>query len=351
LLADDETTLERFERNRVNDVETLMLEHLLNAKLDWKALLELDNEEIPNKTKPIQDALHKTIWQSYLLGRNHIRKDYNVAFEATKLEFKDIPGFGYNEASDFLKSLAGKIPVTKAEFKKLDAVFRFRAFTAAAMATVDGVNRIKQALLNGLRNGETAADFEQVVNRLGLSTGQRSFYWETVYRNNAISAYNSGRWDEINGIEEVEMVEYIAILDSRTTNICRRLRGTVLPKDDSQWSSITPPNHHNCRSTIRAIFSFEVDKPKVKQPPKNATPSSGFETSILSGYDLKRIPKSLIERARDYGVIDTLADGAKNFGVDFAPDSYDEVGKPSANFAKQVKIAERYIPYNIRRKI
>ena len=63
---------------------------------------------------------------------------------------------------------------------------------------------------------------------------------------------------------------YSAILDSRTTEVCRFLDGKIFKPTDPELASLTPPNHFNCRSSIVPLVvgvishppDFKVD-PKV----------------------------------------------------------------------------------------
>ncbi len=92
---------------------------------------------------------------------------------------------------------------------------------------------------------------------------------ETVVRTNFNDAYNQGRLTmyqdpDLKGF--VKAYEFSAIIDARTSSICEELDGKIYEANDPIWSSITPPNHFNCRSTIIPIFEFEDyevnDKPK-----------------------------------------------------------------------------------------
>lgn len=72
---------------------------------------------------------------------------------------------------------------------------------------------------------------------------RKSFYAETVFRTNLTSHYNLG----IIHSYDTEYFEYVAILDGRTTEICRSLNGKIFKKTDTR---ILPPNHYNCRSVV-----------------------------------------------------------------------------------------------------
>jgi len=52
----------------------------------------------------------------------------------------------------------------------------------------------------------------------------------------------------------IEQYEYVAILDSRTSDICKRLDGEIVNLEDAQVGENYPPMHPFCRSTTVAYF-------------------------------------------------------------------------------------------------
>lgn len=87
---------------------------------------------------------------------------------------------------------------------------------------------------------------------------------ETIARTGMTTAYNQGAlvtYRDPDVIEWVAGVEYSAIMDSRTTEVCRHLNGRVFKVDDSDMDILTPPNHYNCRSVLVPIMINEtIDK-------------------------------------------------------------------------------------------
>jgi len=57
------------------------------------------------------------------------------------------------------------------------------------------------------------------------------------------------------GFDEDAMLEFDAVMDGRTTEKCASLNGTRLPKSHPFWNTYYPPNHFNCRSTVRQVYS------------------------------------------------------------------------------------------------
>jgi len=70
---------------------------------------------------------------------------------------------------------------------------------------------------------------------------------EKLVRTNTTAAYNHGRVSMMQQAGDyVPAVEFSAILDSRTTEICRKADGKVIPKNDPDMERFIPPLHHNC---------------------------------------------------------------------------------------------------------
>lgn len=56
----------------------------------------------------------------------------------------------------------------------------------------------------------------------------------------------------------VTLLEFDAVLDTRTTQTCRELNGTVKPITDPFWRIYYPPNHYKERSTVRAVYGRTI---------------------------------------------------------------------------------------------
>lgn len=99
---------------------------------------------------------------------------------------------------------------------------------------------------------------------------------ETIEQTNSTAAYNHGRLAEILDPEIVRFVKgvrYSAILDSKTTDVCRYLgkmndgKGALFKPTDPNLKALLPPNHQGCRSIIVAIVAGEkVDKSEFITP-------------------------------------------------------------------------------------
>lgn len=103
-------------------------------------------------------------------------------------------------------------------------------------------------------------------------------YINTLVRTNTFEALNEARFAEftdpaLDGF--VQGLEYSAILDDRTTEICEHLDGRTYLSTSPVWDQYRPPNHYNCRSILIPVTTAdgwdgtEDDAPSIK-------PQEGF---------------------------------------------------------------------------
>ncbi len=172
----------------------------------------------------------------------------------------------------------GKVPLLPGEFKQLEAEAKRRAFTMAGVAELDRMAWLHQTLLEAIESGQTLDEWR---GRVGERLRSRSpVHLETVFRTNVQSAYSAGRWAQLNhpAVRKARPFwMYDAIMDGRTTDICKERHGTVLPVDDPWWRENTPPLHFNCRSGIRALTPEQAKARGVASaPPTVKPPQAGF---------------------------------------------------------------------------
>lgn len=77
--------------------------------------------------------------------------------------------------------------------------------------------------------------------------------WLDTERVTAVqSAQMASHWVTIQQQKSyLPILEFDAIIDGRTTDLCRSLNGVRKPVGDSFWTVYYPPNHFRCRSTVR----------------------------------------------------------------------------------------------------
>ncbi len=130
----------------------------------------------------------------------------------------------FQEAVDYFLA---KIPMTRAEFDKLAAGARAKAFTAAYVETADGLQRIFEALGATLEKGGTYAEFSQATEDILTQAWRR----ETVFRTNILSAYGGGHWQQAQALRDLR--PYVIYRDAGDGRVraWHRLGGLVMPLD------------------------------------------------------------------------------------------------------------------------
>jgi SPP1 gp7 family putative phage head morphogenesis protein len=184
--------------------------------------------------------------------------------------------------ADAIAWFRAKVPMTADEFYALEAEARRRAFTVSGVAELDLVSTVWEALERGVREGTTLEDFRKAVGDTLEAEwgGPNPSRLETIFRTNVQSAYSAGRYRQ-NNSPAVRAThpysKFSAVMDSRTSDICEALDGTVLPSDDPFWSTHQPPLHFNCRSDVSAITEDEARELGVDDgPPEGGDPDEGF---------------------------------------------------------------------------
>ncbi|MCW8830234.1 MAG: DUF935 family protein, partial [Gammaproteobacteria bacterium] len=139
------------------------------------------------------------------------------------------------------------------------------------------LKNVKQILSGGLKTGKSEAEIVFELNNFfkeydfsqKLPDGSEANIQDikgrlnTVVRTNLNDAYNQGRiasFNDPNVNDFIAAYEYTAILDDVTTDFCRSYDGKIYAKDDPIWSSLMPPNHYNCRSTVVPVFKTDEYK-------------------------------------------------------------------------------------------
>jgi SPP1 gp7 family putative phage head morphogenesis protein len=262
--------------------------------------LKNETEEIELLPLSFAEQTEELLVLSFLMGYRHA--DSNVLLA----DYAGLKGITFEEAIAFLQA---RIPLTKDEWDALEPALRFRAFTLANMTQYDLVNDVKEKLVQAVSAGGSLDQFlqdESLYNIAGLNPRQqRPGYWETVYRTNVQTAYNAGRYAQLQDVKP-PYYEFVGIGDERQTDICQARSGTLLPADHEFWAANWPPLHFNCRSTVRGVFSREFDQERRAITQERVVntyskPQGDFGISPLAS--LESLPTSMTKRAAEYGIL------------------------------------------------
>jgi len=189
-----------------------------------------------------------------------------------------------------VSSFVEGIPLDTAE-----KYFASKAFWITGILNDTVLNASKTALLNGIRDelsvpeimDELTDILEPVLGKKDPVTGQPDpklrARIETTVRTNLTDSFNQARMAVFTDPELGDFVEalmYSSIVDSRTTDFCRRHDNRTYPISDPVWKGITPPNHFSCRSLLIPVTVVDEWKESEKL---SISPAKGFGRTIDKG--------------------------------------------------------------------
>ena len=193
----------------------------------------------------------------------------------------------FDEAIAYFKA---RFPADSAAVDDLVDAYRRNGAVASRLMFDRLAELTRTKLLSALENGDTMADFARSIRQgeasLGIEPATHG-YLETAFRTQVQTAYGAGRVRQIESPAVMAAragVEYRAVGDSRTTNICLGLDGKQWKIDDPEWRNFAPPSHFNCRSAIVTLDDSEIDTRALERR-IDVAPAPGFEGSPTDAVD------------------------------------------------------------------
>jgi SPP1 gp7 family putative phage head morphogenesis protein len=241
-------------------------------KLDFKQIEQtLDKQDnkmsrlVNSITRKIYKDLISQVREKGLLKKlkpqaiENLKPKYQKEFKnILKTYYSDFYKESYNEAQKAIFPNEKKkfaIDLVPEEFLELLDV---EAFKAVGDYSFQVTKQAKNIVIQGIKDGYGAGEIVSILNdELGTTSEQ---WADTVVRTKTTEIYNEARknyWEQDQYAKEiVEAYQWSAILDDRTSEICRNLDGDkIISIEDSKW--LKPPAHFNCRSQLVPITKFE----------------------------------------------------------------------------------------------
>lgn len=183
----------------------------------------------------------------------HIRDTYTEGF--------------YRSAYEIQKGLGVGTNLAKLDTEKINKIIA-KPWTADGSNFSSRIWKQKNQLVNELHNGLSQAFIrgtepydltKQISERFKVSKGQagRLVMTETAYFHSAA---------QIDAFKELGVKEYeiTAVLDSRTSELCRDMDGKHLPVSEFKAGITAPPFHCWCRSTTVPYFNDEFTEEETR---------------------------------------------------------------------------------------
>lgn len=194
-----------------------------------------------------------------------------------KITTKTLPVALYKALADHLKeaiydgygatysSLTKKNPPPGFGKKDLElmAEMRTNIYLFSAAKTYQQVRSMSDALI---KNG-TIVPFKEFREKADQTYALYNKAWlQTEYDTAIGQAQAARKWVEIEQNADIlPLLEYSAVLDKRTSEICRPLDGIVAPVGDPIWKKIAPLNHFNCRCMLLPLSEGRKTPEAVKK--------------------------------------------------------------------------------------
>lgn len=142
---------------------------------------------------------------------------------------------------------------------------------------------VKAEVTKELRKANLSTTYEfgiaDIMSR--VATAFLAFQDGNVAKGIAVSlagSLNLGRGDSFGASDDIDRMQYSAILDNRTTQMCTDLDSSVVSYEEYQATIWIPPCHFGCRSIWVAIMKDDDAKPDFRPIPKSP---GGFDAPQL----------------------------------------------------------------------
>lgn len=158
---------------------------------------------------------------------------------------RDLPVNLYNAISQKLLSALGSVEgsASKSLLNQLsENIYMFSG--AKVYQQIQDIS-----LLGENENIKSFANFRDEA--LAIYDQYNKNWLETEYSTAIGQAQSATRWEQIEDQKkELPYLQYSAVIDQNTSDICLPLDGICLPVEDPFWDINTPLNHFNCRCTV-----------------------------------------------------------------------------------------------------
>lgn len=173
---------------------------------------------------------------------------------------------GKMEYQEAIQLLDGKIDLTPEEFRKLNEYYRRYAFTVSGYSEISIINKIKEALIQAIDEGQSMSEFKEQINSYLEDHGYKgmnNYQIDNVFRTNVQTAYQVGHYKQMTKPSVMHLRPYWmydAVNDSRTRPAHLAMNGRVYPADHPVWDTWYPPNGYRCRCTVRTLSKRQVEQ-------------------------------------------------------------------------------------------
>lgn len=247
-----EETIKRLNASYLRIAKNLRDEiNKIQNKIDRTNIIFLDDVQAYKYRQKLLIEFKNKIYEEY---RNLSQEEINI----TTKHYKDIIENTYKNISDYIGSIK-----TDASFSMLK-IDNIKDLLSIKWLGENYSNRVwkntnllaskmSEILLDGIASGKSISNMSEQINKImkvGIFNCERLIRTETsfFYNRTSLKAYSD---------YGIEKYEYLATIDSRTSNICAKLNGQIFDVNKATIGINYPPMHPFCRSTTIAYFEEE----------------------------------------------------------------------------------------------
>lgn len=209
------------------------------------------------------DKFIKTLFRGIYRGRVTARALPKSLYEALATHLKDAIYDGYGITWNALNKKKLPSGYTLRD-KELLSEIRNNVYLFSAAKTYQQVRVMSDALIS---DKGTIVPFKQFREKAEQTYTLFNKVWlQTEYDTAIGQAQSARKWVEIEKNADVlPLLEYSAVVDKRTSDICRPLDGIIAPVNDPIWKTISPLNHFNCRCILMQLPEGKTTSAAVKK--------------------------------------------------------------------------------------
>ncbi|MBQ7593244.1 MAG: minor capsid protein [Synergistaceae bacterium] len=164
---------------------------------------------------------------------------------------------------------------------------------------------LRKSMLDGSSLQERMKALRDSSPELSRMTDRRI---EAIARTEITRADTYGRLISMKRDEDVIGVEFSAILDDRTTDICESRNGLIMRLDDPRLPENTPPQHVNCRSLLLPLTVYDYPDGLLTSHEFDEAPISKQRPDDISTVRelLQLEPETVNERSETTAIIESM---------------------------------------------
>ena len=247
----------------LKDIASKWLKRLLTQATRESSFGVIDNpEEIPQKfTQILTRMLRESYAQGYWLSHVYVQ-EVKAAHEGRKyrgrVKLSDISDDMLRELLELF--IEGEDYDGWSEIIPQSAIDWLKDYVPKLAGNLNEsvLQRVQEVISQSLYDGSTLQERMKALRdsseELSRMLNSRI---ESIARTEITRADTLGRLTDMKANDDVIGVEFSAIMDDRTTEICSSRHGLVMRLDDPRLPENTPPCHIRCRSMLLALTVYD----------------------------------------------------------------------------------------------